>query len=339
LKINRALAISSLLCLAATQALAIDVIGNGGFEDEGFDGPGSAFYWGRVNGGAAGTGSARSSDDPITGSYSQVITAVGAPAQGSTAGVVQNTYDAQGGISLAPGSAVRLSFDARGNAGPGGVGFYAVRIVNSSGAIVVNSGLQVYFPGSGVVRYTSAALTVPAFGEAPNDAFYAFAEIVVAAGAFDGSTITATLDNVSVEGTLVETGPACPADFNADGGVDGADIESFFTAWEAGDGIADVNADGGVDGSDVETFFAAWKLAAAESASAATSLRTPLAHTPTPPRSYCVAVLFEDGIASDFTRAATAQCNRRPRCVTNSQIVHTQRYECRHAVPVGIPAP
>jgi hypothetical protein len=51
----------------------------------------------------------------------------------------------------------------------------------------------------------------------------------------------------------------CPADFNADGGVDGADVESFFTAWEAGEVSADVNADGGVDGGDVQTFFVAWE--------------------------------------------------------------------------------
>jgi alpha-amylase len=53
--------------------------------------------------------------------------------------------------------------------------------------------------------------------------------------------------------------PYCPADFNEDGGVDGTDVEAFFTAWEAGDESADVNFDGGVDGADVETFFAAWE--------------------------------------------------------------------------------
>ena len=51
----------------------------------------------------------------------------------------------------------------------------------------------------------------------------------------------------------------CFADFNQDGGVDGADVEAFFTAWESGQSVADVNADGGVDGSDVDTFFAAWE--------------------------------------------------------------------------------
>ncbi|MBL9002064.1 MAG: hypothetical protein JNK25_13105 [Phycisphaerae bacterium] len=51
----------------------------------------------------------------------------------------------------------------------------------------------------------------------------------------------------------------CPADFNQDGGVDGADVDAFFAAWEAGEPIADVNQDGGVDGADVDTFFAAWE--------------------------------------------------------------------------------
>jgi hypothetical protein len=64
-------------------------------------------------------------------------------------------------------------------------------------------------------------------------------------------------------GTLI-TPPAtigstfCAADFNADGGVDGSDVEAFFAAWAAGDHMADVNQDGGVDGSDVEGFFNAW---------------------------------------------------------------------------------
>ncbi|MBL9000106.1 MAG: hypothetical protein JNK25_03080 [Phycisphaerae bacterium] len=51
----------------------------------------------------------------------------------------------------------------------------------------------------------------------------------------------------------------CPADFNQDGGVDGADIEYFFRAWAAADPRSDVNLDGGVDGSDVETFFLVWE--------------------------------------------------------------------------------
>jgi hypothetical protein len=51
----------------------------------------------------------------------------------------------------------------------------------------------------------------------------------------------------------------CPSDFNQDGGVDGADVEAFFQAWEAGDAAADLNQDGGVDGGDVDSFFGYWE--------------------------------------------------------------------------------
>lgn len=50
----------------------------------------------------------------------------------------------------------------------------------------------------------------------------------------------------------------CAADYNVDGGVDGADIEAFFTDWAASAGCSDVNTDGGVDGGDVESFFVVW---------------------------------------------------------------------------------
>ncbi len=51
----------------------------------------------------------------------------------------------------------------------------------------------------------------------------------------------------------------CLADFNLDGGVDGADVGAFFAAWENGDAAADVNFDGGIDGADVDTFFFRWE--------------------------------------------------------------------------------
>ncbi len=54
----------------------------------------------------------------------------------------------------------------------------------------------------------------------------------------------------------------CTADFNEDGGIDGADVEAFYAAWEAAEENADVNFDGGVDGADVEAFFAAWESGA-----------------------------------------------------------------------------
>ncbi len=50
----------------------------------------------------------------------------------------------------------------------------------------------------------------------------------------------------------------CPADYNGDGGVDGADVAAFYADWENSIGCSDVNLDGGPDG-DVETFFSFWE--------------------------------------------------------------------------------
>jgi hypothetical protein len=78
------------------------------------------------------------------------------------------------------------------------------------------------------------------------------------------SVSTSVMNSCSMWGpyfslTVGECTPACPADFNQDGGVDGGDIDSFFIAWESGDSAADVNQDGGVDGGDIDVFFAAWE--------------------------------------------------------------------------------
>ena len=66
-------------------------------------------------------------------------------------------------------------------------------------------------------------------------------------------------DASSDPATLTVDPPPCYADFNQDGGIDGADVEAFFYAWEMGDSSSDVNQDGGMDGADVETFFLAWE--------------------------------------------------------------------------------
>ncbi|MBX3410985.1 MAG: hypothetical protein KF859_14010 [Phycisphaeraceae bacterium] len=51
----------------------------------------------------------------------------------------------------------------------------------------------------------------------------------------------------------------CPADYNQDGGIDGADVQAFFADWEQGLPCSDVNEDGGIDGSDVQFFFGVWE--------------------------------------------------------------------------------
>jgi hypothetical protein len=69
-----------------------------------------------------------------------------------------------------------------------------------------------------------------------------------------GATVTEVRQMVRIESPV-----PCPADFNMDGGVDGADVEAFFDAWSTGESAGDVNRDGGVDGADVEYFFARWE--------------------------------------------------------------------------------
>jgi hypothetical protein len=50
----------------------------------------------------------------------------------------------------------------------------------------------------------------------------------------------------------------CPADYNADGFVDGIDADQFVAAFEAGNIAADFNGDGFVDGIDYDSFMGAF---------------------------------------------------------------------------------
>jgi len=73
-----------------------------------------------------------------------------------------------------------------------------------------------------------------------------------------GLFTTGTPASINVAGMKVPANAPCISDFNQDGGIDGSDVEAFFTAWESATNPADVNRDGGVDGSDVEQFFLRW---------------------------------------------------------------------------------
>lgn len=53
--------------------------------------------------------------------------------------------------------------------------------------------------------------------------------------------------------------PSCPADFDQDGGVTGADIAAFFAEYEQGAPCADADQDGGVTGGDIAAFFVAYE--------------------------------------------------------------------------------
>ena len=59
----------------------------------------------------------------------------------------------------------------------------------------------------------------------------------------------------STGGPACEGCPACAADYDQNGGVDGGDIGAFFADFESGAACADVDLDGGVDGGDLAYFF------------------------------------------------------------------------------------
>ncbi len=128
-----------------------------------------------------------------------------------------------------------------------------------------NNSLQVWFYGP--ASSPTVVLDVPGYIEGSNSDTLRFTNL----SEFDdnlelfsvifndcGTAVTSTSAFLTVlpEGAC---GVPCPADFNQDGGVDGGDVDAFFSAWETGDGAADVNQDGGVDGSDIDTFFTAWE--------------------------------------------------------------------------------
>jgi len=120
-------------------------------------------------------------------------------------------------------------------------------VYNSSGAHPFDGEAQ-------TVGGTSSGLTISlqlqARVDASDVAAFSITNVVLSPSFIVGSLIF-TSGRVTVSG-------ACVGDFNNDGGVDGQDIEAFFTPWVDGLPIADVNADGGVDGQDVEYFFTAW---------------------------------------------------------------------------------
>jgi hypothetical protein len=81
--------------------------------------------------------------------------------------------------------------------------------------------------------------------------------------AWGGSVTQSDLDTFNAEFELDCTGgptcPACAADYDDNGGVDGGDLGAFFADFEAGESCADVDGNGGVDGGDLGFFFAVFE--------------------------------------------------------------------------------
>ncbi len=146
---------------------------------------------------------------------------------------------------LNPGSVV-LSFRSSWGAMPGH---------NSKVEISFNNG-----PFVTVLNWTTANKSTAPDEVVNIPLFNPFGANTVKARFTDGVSGWWAITNFQINGQVGQTPcPLCAADFNSDGGVDGQDIEAFFTAWEGGTNCGDVNQDGGVDGSDIESFFAAWE--------------------------------------------------------------------------------
>ena len=96
---------------------------------------------------------------------------------------------------------------------------------------------------SGSLLFTAAILRGSSFTGA-------FASVVTLSAARGALSLVATARTLELQHNI--------ADYNADGGVDGADLELYLIEWEAGELTTDANGDGGVDGADIESFITLW---------------------------------------------------------------------------------
>jgi hypothetical protein len=203
-----------LLAVLPSVVQAAEVANNGGFEIAGGGGPTESSGWAVAASGGPGSISERSGASPRTGGFAQHIVTFGQTGIGGNSSVSQNS--AANAVSLQENTSLSASYYGKYTLGPGGVGFYVLRVLNGAGAIVAQTGLGVVTNGTGGAyqNYTMGPITVPAFGAAPNDAYYAYVELNVAAGAFPTSTAEAYIDDVSINGTIVGgalTGACCVA--------------------------------------------------------------------------------------------------------------------------------
>ncbi len=194
--------ILALVVCAAPALAAINFAGNGGFEIAGANGPADSAQWNEFTSFATGI-SERTTTNAQTGSYAHHLYAIGQPGAGAVAGILQHSGNDAGQPSLAENTTLNASFDGLLPLGPSAVLNFAVRILNNAGGIVDQYQTTIPVANAAYTTFTSTDLTVPAFGPAPNDAFYAFIDINLAVGADDVLFGEAFIDNVQINGTLV----------------------------------------------------------------------------------------------------------------------------------------
>jgi hypothetical protein len=114
--------------------------------------------------------------------------------------------------------------------------------------------------------FTDGFVVGPLAGEWTS--FIQFSDEFTGAPTFDGLTSWFAYSDPAggVELALVENRrvrivtvcPACAADINRDGFVNGADLAALLAAWGTTTANADLNGDGAVDGADLAALLAAW---------------------------------------------------------------------------------
>ena len=196
-------AIAAVCCFVGSSAVADDITGNGGFEVAGMGGAADSDQWNEFFGGAAGTVSERVTSGQASGTAAHRILAIGADGMGAVAGINQNSINDGGFLRLEENTSVTATFDWLGNLGVGADAFGVLRILNGSGAIVADSGLQALGDTNGSYDPRMLSVNVPAFGGGVNNTYAAFLEINVAAGAFNGAISEGFVDNVVINGTPV----------------------------------------------------------------------------------------------------------------------------------------
>ena len=149
------------------------------------------------------------------------------------------------------------------------------------GGIVLSNALAVSADGNTIVGYSSAGTGIVAFIWTPSTGMQSLQSVLVNQFNLGGQLGSFTMQkatgisadglvicgygqraNGATEGFVVNLRSGllpCPADFNQDGGIDGSDLEAFFTTWQEGLPAGAVNQDGGVDGGDLEAFIVPWQ--------------------------------------------------------------------------------
>lgn len=160
---------------------------------------------------------------------------------------------------------VALNTDNTGNPGLGGM-YVAARLLGDSTTLAGNNGARlVYVPGIGASfnsfgMYDSASGT-PVFGN------YTFGQYNWTYTTTTGTTAYYVkpsrflVEASGVVGPAAPPPPACPADLNQDGFVNGADLGSMLGAWGPCVGTpcpADLNSDGVINGADLGGMLGSW---------------------------------------------------------------------------------